>query len=137
MVLKTPTLCQLRDNVGAEVYDQIFTIVRPELMRQIKDRRAVLEGIKFSPGKRGTGSRGQGKGSVIVLSQVKRARRDPITPMKKPEPALLATQCFAPIREPDSCKSWACECDAHLRRHSRCVFAGQVQPPLHCGAATK
>lgn len=77
-------------------------------------------------------------------------RGTPLTPAPLPPPAPLAahaahahaggcvepTQLFAlPPRGPaaeaqPSAKAWACDCEAHLRRHPRCVFAGPLQPPL-------
>mmetsp|Transcript_62489 Transcript_62489/g.188595 ORF Transcript_62489/g.188595 Transcript_62489/m.188595 type:complete len:612 (-) Transcript_62489:100-1935(-) len=111
----------LKHKVSEAVYTHIYNHVRPELMRLIKDRRAVLEGVRFSHKKAAVPS---------CPPEVKRARKDPITPVKKPETVLLATQCFMALQEPEDAKTWACECKAHLRRHSRCIFGGHVQPPL-------
>uniref|UniRef100_A0A7S4R8D2 FHA domain-containing protein n=1 Tax=Alexandrium monilatum TaxID=311494 RepID=A0A7S4R8D2_9DINO len=121
----------LRDDVSEAVYDQIYRTVRPELMKQIKDRKAVLEGVRFSAPKRTPVAVAV---AAAVPAAPKKQKRDPVTPVKvRPaEPAaLLATQCFiTPAKERASVVSWACECDAHLRRHSRCVAGGRGKPAL-------
>jgi len=116
------TKTNLQDEVSEGVYTQIYTAVRPELMKRIKDRRAVLEGVRFSRKSRVRCAR--------APQQTKRSRREPITPVRTQETALLATQCFVAVPDCEEAKTWACECTAHLRRHPRCIFAGHVQPPL-------
>merc|ERR1712062_291988 len=116
---------------------------RPDVMRRIRDRRAMLEGVRFSRPKRGRqpaavngrpkrGVTSADASALMPPPALKRQRKEPVTPVKLTEPlALLATQNFGGSGlELDVDKTWACECKAHLRRHVRCVFAGQVQPSL-------
>jgi len=129
--------------VPDSVYTHIYTGVRPEVMRRIRDRRAMLEGVRFSRAKHGrrpaavsrTPKRRAASADALALMPppaMKRPRKEPVTPVKLTEtPALLATQNFGGSGpELDVDKTWACECKAHLRRHVRCVFAGHVQPSL-------
>jgi len=129
--------------VSDSVYTHVYTGVRPDVMRRIRDRRAMLEGVRFSRPKHGrrpavvyrTPKRGAASADALALMPppaMKRPRKEPVTPVKLTEPlALLATQNFGGSGpELDVDKTWACECKAHLRRHVRCVFAGHVQPSL-------
>eukprot|EP00927_Polykrikos_kofoidii_P014043 TRINITY_DN16120_c0_g1_i1.p1 TRINITY_DN16120_c0_g1~~TRINITY_DN16120_c0_g1_i1.p1 ORF type:complete len:648 (+),score=71.37 TRINITY_DN16120_c0_g1_i1:69-2012(+) len=116
----------LQDEASEGVYTQIYSAIRPQLMRRITHRRDEIEG---RPAKRRSCSGNLESCKSIVL-------RTPPAKSHNPAPLCasdsLATQQFTPEQGTmvvsASKSAWACCCDAHLRRHPRCVFSGHSQP---------
>mmetsp|Transcript_30078 Transcript_30078/g.82615 ORF Transcript_30078/g.82615 Transcript_30078/m.82615 type:complete len:542 (-) Transcript_30078:17-1642(-) len=111
------TFRTIQDEEGDGVYAQIYTAVRPNLLRRINQRRMVLEGYT-TPEKRR-------RCSFADEGPTPKALRAP--------PAMtqaLVTQQFTRPRQARSKTSWVCGCEAHLRRHPHCVSSGHLQPAV-------
>eukprot|EP00446_Apocalathium_sp_SHHI-4_P028739 CAMPEP_0177241856 /NCGR_PEP_ID=MMETSP0367-20130122/48499_1 /TAXON_ID=447022 ORGANISM="Scrippsiella hangoei-like, Strain SHHI-4" /NCGR_SAMPLE_ID=MMETSP0367 /ASSEMBLY_ACC=CAM_ASM_000362 /LENGTH=614 /DNA_ID=CAMNT_0018693437 /DNA_START=38 /DNA_END=1884 /DNA_ORIENTATION=- len=132
------------------VHAQIYTAVRPQLLRRINDRRSVLEGTT-PPSKRKSAT--MEEPPLVTPKRLGRPKAPKVLP---PVPLCgapfgksassssfaaapsdgLATQRFADPRELLASKAastkaaWACGCDAHMRRHPRCAFGGHMQPTI-------
>lgn len=165
------TFRALEGAVSEGVYTQIYTAVRPELLRKITDRRKTLEAPARSKLKRlldalpapgpstvavpapaaaspaplvaSEPPRKQQKRLVTFVEEpgakrlapaaLKRAATRIELPVPKVSESILATQPFAALKEPphrSGTGSWVCSCDAHMRRHPRCIYAGHQQPLL-------
>lgn len=150
----------LRDAVSEGVYTHIYEAIRPGLVRKIAQRRNKIEGkskrlrrcipravpicdAKDSPPRarprtlqprqspKTPASKGTRPPPVVTPAplQPPMPPMHPVPPVRLHSmPSLMPMQLFA-VPEPGS-KAWACDCEAHLRRHPRCVFPGPLQPPL-------
>jgi len=125
----------VQDEEGDGIYAQIYTAVRPALLRTITHRRLVLEG-NTPPQKR---KQGAGSGSEDGTP----AKTTPLRMRAPPKAALeplqmVATKksfCEEPllgrkVTTPNKACWSKCSCDAHLRRHPRCTPGYDRQPAL-------
>mmetsp|Transcript_17543 Transcript_17543/g.45170 ORF Transcript_17543/g.45170 Transcript_17543/m.45170 type:complete len:393 (-) Transcript_17543:63-1241(-) len=140
---KFGTFRSVQDEEGDGVYAQLYTAVRPELLRRISSRRQLLEGITRGPSALGSGQgitppKRRKCSPPVEKERAVTPRRSVARPLRaalRSAPTeLLATQLFtggpqkaaaAPQMAP-----WSCDCEAHLRRHSRCAFGGNLQPSV-------
>lgn len=154
----------LQDNVSEGVYTQIYTGVRPQLLKRITDRRLEIEGRYMQRYRK---RRAQSTGIAPVPTRKDiiskfpavatparggafRKRKTSLaagqgpdfeTPSPLPAPgaggaagfsSMLATQPFAPegLSTTKAAADWSCGCDAHFRRHPKCINSGNIQPPV-------
>lgn len=149
----------LQDEVGEAVYTQLCTATRPEVLKKITARRQVLEEhaaqvledyatpqmalVRSSTGGRSPQRPKRRFTFDEEAVQPKKKKQEPrktaaevsdhreaMVPL--PGASVLATQPFAALEDPSPAegKEWPPGVDAIMRRHPRCVFAGQLQPLL-------
>jgi len=138
---------KLQKEVSEGVYTQLYTAVRPDLLRKIHARRQVLQ-TRASRQKQKKQQK-QSPQKPPPQKQATPAMQDmlpPPVPKRKakqpqcevaqaPAPranldtAFLDTQPFflqaPPPRELPPAAGWACSCEGHLKRHPRCIAANQ------------
>jgi len=150
----------LQDAVGEGVFTQIYTAVRPQLLKKISERRLVLEAKKRNrksdtpPGSdiRSPAPRKSRAHAMVAVETPapppkKHRRMQPSLVQSMPAPKkTVATPvpstvpCSALVSTPQAHQlqftaprpDWSCGCTAHLRRHPRCFkFGGtDLQPAL-------
>mmetsp|Transcript_33050 Transcript_33050/g.103081 ORF Transcript_33050/g.103081 Transcript_33050/m.103081 type:complete len:460 (-) Transcript_33050:123-1502(-) len=152
---------ELKGAVEDAVHAQLHTAVRPGLLRRISERQPALEtpGRKRVPEREAeeTPYKARRPSPCREPPQQRGAPqkqpRPQLTPLHAPPPQVpvprvqrssvvgqanadlewscMATQCFRPVADVPKGKAWACGCQAHLTRHTRCVpSSGQLQPQL-------
>lgn len=105
----------LQDTVGEGVFTQIYTAIRPQLVRRINAKRADIENAAPPKKRRLSGL-------------------DDVTPAPLPAPrsSVAPTQPFDAETEGEQAgdTQWACSCLAHLRRHPHCLTGARRQPAV-------
>mmetsp|Transcript_56106 Transcript_56106/g.88951 ORF Transcript_56106/g.88951 Transcript_56106/m.88951 type:complete len:553 (+) Transcript_56106:39-1697(+) len=133
----------LKEEVNAGVYTHIHEAIRPQLYRQMDQRRKQLLSLsekrseaelKGAPPLMPPPSRSHKRDSMAMpppprpqkhsRSCIEDSSKQKSIPTIAPLADLQVTQPMAPV--PVAAKSkiggdWSCGCDAHLRRHERCI----------------
>lgn len=126
----------VQEEAGDGIYAQIYTAVRPLVLRRINDRRQELEEAPSKRRRSSVGALSNGEEAPIQTPARARQAAPKTTPVAQnalvfPTDGDAATQIFAPQRQvaPAGKVAWKnCACVSHLTRHPRCAFGGHMQP---------